>query len=125
MKENRLAPIEKTNSTAPQFQGRRHLSRSGIAGILTGIGFLTSALGLFVYAMSMSALIYLLFSILTALIGYVLLQSGMNTVTGNPFRPMYRRGRSIRPGGSGVTYLDSEAHREEEEERKRETGEAD
>jgi hypothetical protein len=75
--------------------------------------------------MSMSALIYLLFSILTGLIGYVLLQSGINTITGNPFRPMYRRGRSIRPGGSGATYLDREADREEEEERKRETGEAD
>ena len=53
---------------------------------------------------------------------FILLKSGIDTITGRPFRPSYRWGLYIRPSGRGSNYLDREAEMEEKKEQDLESG---
>jgi len=83
-------------------------SKSGIAGLLIGLGLIVSG------SASLFFIGLLGFAIL--IVGVVLVMSGIDTITGKPYRPL--RGRASRA-------MNEEADREEAEERDRESGAAD
>jgi len=83
-------------------------SKSGIAGILIGLGLIVSG------SASLFFIGLLGFAIL--IVGVVLVMSGIDTITGKPYRPF---------GGRASWALNEEADREEAEERDRESGAAD
>jgi hypothetical protein len=118
LEEAESIAIEDVENRESPVRTRVHLSKSGLFGIVFGIGL--TVIGLMIFP-----LVSLLWSVLMIISGGVLILSAVNSLERTPSRPMFGAGGKGGRVGDSRWFMDKEAEREVAEMKKRKSGEAD